>query len=147
MEQSPFERKRRHLLAEMNVVPYIDVMLVLLVIFMVTAPMLTQGIKVELPEISSDSINVDSAEPMIVSIKRNGEYWLKQGDKPDKKLPLAVLTQTLQAVQQNQPKMQVLLNGDKNVPYGDVVKLMAALQQANVLRVGLLTETPSTPHE
>ena len=147
MEQSPFERKRRHLLAEMNVVPYIDVMLVLLVIFMVTAPMLTQGIKVELPEISSDSINVDSAEPMIVSIKRNGDYWLKQGDKPDKQMKLADLTQTLQAVQQTQPKMQVLLNGDKNVPYGDVVKLMAALQQANVLRVGLLTETPSTPHE
>lgn len=147
MENSPFERKRRHLLAEMNVVPYIDVMLVLLVIFMVTAPMLTQGIKVELPEISSDSINVDSAEPMIVSIKRNGDYWLKQGDKPDKQMKLADLTQTLQAVQQTQPKMQVLLNGDKNVPYGDVVKLMAALQQANVLRVGLLTETPSTPHE
>ena len=147
MEQSPFERKRRHLLAEMNVVPYIDVMLVLLVIFMVTAPMLTQGIKVELPEISSDSINVDSAEPMIVSIKRNGDYWLKQGDKPDQQMKLADLTQTLQAVQQKQPKMQVLLNGDKNVPYGDVVKLMAALQQANVLRVGLLTETPSTPHE
>ncbi|MDO8415280.1 MAG: protein TolR [Agitococcus sp.] len=147
METSPFERKRRHLLAEMNVVPYIDVMLVLLVIFMVTAPMLTQGIKVELPEISTDSINVDSAEPMIVSIKRNGDYWLKQGDKPDKQMKLADLTQTLQAVQQTQPKMQVLLNGDKNVPYGDVVKLMAALQQANVLRVGLLTETPSTPHE
>ncbi len=147
MENSPFERKRRHLLAEMNVVPYIDVMLVLLVIFMVTAPMLTQGIKVELPEISSDSINVDSAEPMIVSIKRNGDYWLKQGDKPDQQMKLADLTQTLQAVQQTQPKMQVLLNGDKNVPYGDVVKLMASLQQANILRVGLLTETPSTPHE
>ena len=147
METSPFERKRRHLLAEMNVVPYIDVMLVLLVIFKVTAPMLTQGIKVELPEISSDSINVDSAEPMIVSIKRNGDYWLKQGDKPDKQMKLADLTQTLQAVQQTQPKMQVLLNGDKNVPYGDVVKLMASLQQANILRVGLLTETPSTPHE
>lgn len=147
METSPFERKRRHLLAEMNVVPYIDVMLVLLVIFMVTAPMLTQGIKVELPEISSDSINVDSAEPMIVSIKRNGDYWLKQGDKPDQQMKLADLTQTLQAVQQTQPKMQVLLNGDKNVPYGDVVKLMASLQQANILRVGLLTETPSTPHE
>ncbi len=147
MEQSPFERKRRHLLAEMNVVPYIDVMLVLLVIFMVTAPMLTQGIKVELPEISSDSINVDSAEPMIVSIKRNGDYWLKQGDKPDQQMKLADLTQTLQAVQQKHPKMQVLLNGDKNVPYGDVVKLMASLQQANILRVGLLTETPSTPHE
>ena len=147
MEQSPFERKRRHLLAEMNVVPYIDVMLVLLVIFMVTAPMLTQGIKVELPEISSDSINVDSAEPMIVSIKANGSYWLKQGDKADKAMKLPDLMQTLQAVQQTQPKMQVLLNGDKNVPYGEVVKLMASLQQANILRVGLLTETPPLANE
>lgn len=147
MEQSPFERKRRHLLAEMNVVPYIDVMLVLLVIFMVTAPMLTQGIKVELPEISSDSINVDSAEPMIVSIKANGSYWLKQGDKADKALKLPDLMQTLQVVQQTQPKMQVLLNGDKNVPYGEVVKLMASLQQANILRVGLLTETPPLANE
>ena len=147
MENSPFERKRRHLLAEMNVVPYIDVMLVLLVIFMVTAPMLTQGIKVELPEIASDSMSVDSAEPMIISIKANGSYWLKQGDKPDKEMKLADLTQTLQAVQQSQPKMQVLLNGDKNVPYGEVVKLMASLQQAHILRVGLLTENPSFPHE
>ena len=147
MENSPFERKRRHLLAEMNVVPYIDVMLVLLVIFMVTAPMLTQGIKVELPEISSDSINVDSAEPMIVSIKANGSYWLKQGDKADKAMKLPDLMQTLQVVQQTQPKMQVLLNGDKNVPYGEVVKLMASLQQANILRVGLLTETPPLANE
>jgi biopolymer transport protein TolR len=147
MENSPFERKRRHLLAEMNVVPYIDVMLVLLVIFMVTAPMLTQGVKVELPEIASDSINVDNAEPIIVSIKANGSYWLKQGDKPDQEMALAGLTQRLQQVQQSQPKIQVLLNGDKNVPYGDVVKLMASLQQANILRVGLLTETPSLPDE
>ncbi len=144
MENSPFQRKRRNLMAEMNVVPYIDVMLVLLVIFMVTAPMLTQGVKVELPEVASDSINVDNAEPIIISIKANGSYWLKQGDKADKRLALAELTQALQAIQQKQPKVQILLNGDTKVPYGEVVKLMATLQLANILRVGLLTETPPT---
>ena len=145
MDNSPFQRKRRHLLAEMNVVPYIDVMLVLLVIFMVTAPMLTQGIKVELPEIATDSINLDSEEPVIVSVKPDGSYWLKQGSKDDKKMALADLTQSLLAIQQAQPKLQILLNGDKKVPYGEVVKLMASLQQANILRIGLLTETPTTP--
>jgi biopolymer transport protein TolR len=145
MDNSPFQRKRRHLLAEMNVVPYIDVMLVLLVIFMVTAPMLTQGIKVELPEIATDSINLDSEDPVIVSVKPDGSYWLKQGSKDDKKMTLADLTQTLLAIQQSQPKLQILLNGDKKVPYGEVVKLMASLQQANILRIGLLTETPNTP--
>jgi biopolymer transport protein TolR len=144
MENSPFQRKRRNLMAEMNVVPYIDVMLVLLVIFMVTAPMLTQGVKVELPEVASDSINVDNAEPIIISIKANGSYWLKQGTKADKRMPLADLTRVLQSIQQAQPKVQILLNGDTKVPYGDVVKLMATLQQANILRVGLLTETPPT---
>lgn len=144
MENSPFQRKRRNLMAEMNVVPYIDVMLVLLVIFMVTAPMLTQGVKVELPEVASDSINVDNAEPIIISIKANGSYWLKQGDKADKRMQLPALTQALQAIQQKQPKVQILLNGDTKVPYGEVVKLMATLQQANILRVGLLTETPPT---
>ena len=145
MDSSPFQRKRRHLLAEMNVVPYIDVMLVLLVIFMVTAPMLTQGLKVELPDIATDSINVDSEDPIIISIKPDGSYWLKQGSKADKKMALADLTQSLLAIQQAQPQLQILLNGDKNVPYGDVVKLMASLQQANILKVGLLTETPNSP--
>ena len=147
MDNSPFERKRRHLLAEMNVVPYIDVMLVLLVIFMVTAPMLTQGVKVELPEIASDSISVDNEEPIIISIKANGSYWLKQGTKADKNYALDDLLPVLQAIQQTQPKIQFLLNGDTKVPYGEVVKLMATLQQAHILRVGLLTDTPppSTP--
>ena len=140
MEQSPFQRPKRHLLAEMNVVPYIDVMLVLLVIFMITAPMLTQGLKVELPRVASEAIQMDSQQPIIVSIKADGSYWLKQGDDDDQTMPLTDITQALLAVQQQQPNLQVLINGDTQVPYGEVVKLMASLQQAQIVRVGLLTE-------
>lgn len=142
MEQSPFQRPKRHLLAEMNVVPYIDVMLVLLVIFMITAPMLTQGVKVELPKVTSETIQVNSEEPVVVSIKADGSYWLKQGKNDNQSMTLDELTSHLLTAQQQQPNLQVLINGDTQVPYGEVVKLMAALQKAQIIRVGLLTEPP-----
>ena len=142
MEQSPFQRPKRHLLAEMNVVPYIDVMLVLLVIFMITAPMLTQGVKVELPKVASETIQVNSEEPVVVSIKADGSYWLKQGKNDNQSMALDELTSHLLNAQQQQPNLQVLINGDTQVPYGEVVKLMAALQKAQIIRVGLLTEPP-----
>ena len=142
MEQSPFQRPKRHLLAEMNVVPYIDVMLVLLVIFMITAPMLTQGVKVELPKVASETIQVNSEQPVVVSIKADGSYWLKQGENDNQAMVLDELTSHLLTVQQQQPNLQVLINGDTQVPYGEVVKLMAALQKAQIIRVGLLTEPP-----
>lgn len=142
MEQSPFQRPKRHLLAEMNVVPYIDVMLVLLVIFMITAPMLTQGVKVELPKVTSETIQVNSEEPVVVSIKADGSYWLKQGKNDNQNMALDELTSHLLTAQQQQPNLQVLINGDTQVPYGEVVKLMAALQKAQIVRVGLLTEPP-----
>ncbi|HRH92415.1 MAG TPA: protein TolR [Agitococcus sp.] len=142
MEQSPFQRPKRHLLAEMNVVPYIDVMLVLLVIFMITAPMLTQGVKVELPKVASETIQVNSEEPVVVSIKADGSYWLKQGKDDNQSMALDESTSHLLTAQQQQPNLQVLINGDTQVPYGEVVKLMAALQKAQIIRVGLLTEPP-----
>ncbi|HEX5276635.1 MAG TPA: protein TolR [Fluviicoccus sp.] len=142
MEPSPFERPRRRLMSDMNVVPYIDVMLVLVVIFMVTAPMLTQGLKVELPEAAADTINIDSEEPVVITVKSDGGYWLKQGSKADKRLTLEDMIQALHAVEQAQPKAQILLNADARVDYGKVVKLMAALQQAGLTRVGLLTDSP-----
>lgn len=142
MEQSPFQRPKRHLLAEMNVVPYIDVMLVLLVIFMITAPMLTQGVKVELPKVTSETIQVNSEEPVVVSIKADGSYWLKQDKNDNQNMALDELTSHLLTAQQQQANLQVLINGDTQVPYGEVVKLMAALQKAQIIRVGLLTEPP-----
>jgi biopolymer transport protein TolR len=132
-------------MAEMNVVPYIDVMLVLLVIFMITAPMLTQGLKVELPKVDSEAMQVDSQEPIVVTIKADGSYWLKQDKNDSSPILLEQLTESLLVHQQKNPELQVLINGDTQVPYGEVVKLMAALQQAQILRVGLLTE-PSETH-
>ena len=140
MEQSPFQRPKRQLLSQMNVVPYIDVMLVLLVIFMMTAPMLTQGVKVELPKVNSETLTVHSEYPIIIIIKPNGSYWLKQGKEDNINLPLNLLIQALLQQQQKQPELQVLINGDTQVPYGEVVKLMAELQKAQIVRVGLLTE-------
>ena len=145
MEQSPFQRPKQKLMAEMNVVPYIDVMLVLLVIFMITAPMLTQGLKVELPKVDSEAIQVDNQEPIIITIKADGSYWLKQGKDDSRPMLLERLTESLLVHQQKNPELQVLINGDTQVPYGDVVKLMASLQKAQILRVGLLTE-PSETH-
>jgi biopolymer transport protein TolR len=132
-------------MAEMNVVPYIDVMLVLLVIFMITAPMLTQGLKVELPKVDSEAMQVDSQEPIIITIKADGSYWLKQGKNDSSPILLEQLTESLLVHQQKKPELQVLINGDTQVPYGEVVKLMASLQKAQILRVGLLTE-PSETH-
>jgi biopolymer transport protein TolR len=132
-------------MAEMNVVPYIDVMLVLLVIFMITAPMLTQGLKVELPKVDSEAMQVDSQEPIIITIKADGSYWLKQGKDDSSPILLEQLTESLLVHQQKKPELQVLINGDTQVPYGEVVKLMASLQKAQILRVGLLTE-PSETH-
>ncbi|HQV81014.1 MAG TPA: protein TolR [Agitococcus sp.] len=145
MEQSPFQRPRQKLMAEMNVVPYIDVMLVLLVIFMITAPMLTQGLKVELPKVDSEAMQVDSQEPIVITIKADGSYWLKEDKNDSSPVLLEQLTESLLVHQQKNPELQVLINGDTQVPYGEVVKLMASLQKAQILRVGLLTE-PSETH-
>lgn len=143
MQPSPFQRPPRRLLAEMNVVPYIDVMLVLVVIFMITAPMLTEGLKVELPEATADTIDLNDVQPLIITVKQDGSYWLKQGDKADEQLALPDLIQTLRAYSQQQPDSQMLLNGDKHVDYGKVIALMAALQQAGLTKIGLLTESPT----
>ncbi len=136
-------RKSKNLVAEINVVPYIDVMLVLLIIFMVTTPILTQGVKVELPEVVSTPIEVKEDDlPLIVSVKKTGEYFLELG--PDKEQPIAVAeleAQVAKVTGQN-PQVQVLVRGDKNVNYGAVVELMGILQQAGARNIGLLSQPP-----
>lgn len=136
-------RKPRNLVAEINVVPYIDVMLVLLVIFMVTAPVLSQGVKVELPEVVSAPIEVKEDDlPLIVSVKKTGEYFLELG--PDKEQPIAANDLSLKVgkVTAQNPQVQVLVRGDKNVNYGAVVELMGILQQAGARNIGLLSQPP-----
>jgi len=131
---------RRKLVSEINVVPYIDVMLVLLVVFMITAPMLTQGVKVDLPEANAEPINLKQEEPLIVAVKRDGSYWLNVGDKRDSAASLADVVNRVGAVKRQKPETLVLVEGDQAVPYGKVVTLMAALQKAGVNDVGLVTD-------
>lgn len=147
----PYLRQRKtRLMAEINVVPYIDVMLVLLVIFMVTAPLLTQGVNVELPEASAKVLPPEAQPPMIVSVDAAGRLFLNVAQKPQ--LPLSAeqlvgeVTQNLKADAQQHHQRQVYVKGDRRVDYGKVVTTMTLLQQAGVDQVGLITENEESVH-
>jgi biopolymer transport protein TolR len=129
-------------MADINVVPYIDVMLVLLIVFMVTAPMLMQGVKVELPQASAVPVGNQDDEPLIVSIKADGSYFLNLGKDQEISQSLDVVQDKVGKIIRRKPNTSVLVWGDKSVPYGHVVALMAALQKAGAPSVGLVTENP-----
>jgi len=131
---------RKRLVAEINVVPYIDVMLVLLVVFMVTAPLLVQGVLVDLPQSDASPVAADQ-EPLIVSIKADGSYWLEHSGE-QRQQSLAATTELVGKVLKQQPTTPVLVWGDQAVSYGTVVALMSALQGAGAESVGLVTEPP-----
>ncbi|PLW67991.1 protein TolR [Pseudohalioglobus lutimaris] len=128
-------------MSEINVVPYIDVMLVLLIIFMVTAPMLMQGVKVDLPEASADPVENQDSEPVIVSVNASGQLFLNLGNE-EQVLALATIKDRVAKVMKRNPQKPVLIWGDEAVPYGQVVTVMVALQQAGAPSVGLVTENP-----
>ena len=128
-------------MAEINVVPYIDVMLVLLIIFMVTAPMLMQGVKVDLPEASAAPVENQDSEPLIVSVDASGKLFLNLGQEKQV-LSLPTIRDRVAAVMRRNPEKPVLIWGDQAVPYGDVVTVMVALQEAGAPSVGLVTEDP-----
>jgi biopolymer transport protein TolR len=129
-------------MSEINVVPYIDVMLVLLVIFMITAPLLTEGVKVDLPQAQAKPVDRSDSEPLIVIIDSGGQIYINFGDNKDDPIDSTTLVARVSAVMRHQPGKQVLVRGDENVPYGDVVFVMTLLQQAGAPSVGLLTERP-----
>jgi len=131
-------------MAEINVVPYIDVMLVLLIIFMVTAPLLTQGVKVDLPEATAEPISPESEEPLVVSVNAQGEYFLDVGENKEQPLDGATMVQRVGTVLRNNPKTPILVRGDRAVEYGRVVEAMVLLQQAGVNNVGLVTNPPES---
>ena len=135
--------RRRRMLAEINVVPYIDVMLVLLVIFMVTAPMLMQGVEVDLPDAHAAPVKDQDAEPLIVSINDRGQLFLNLGVDEKQALELATIRQRVAAVLRRTPDKPVLVWGDQKVAYGNVVVVMTALQEAGAPTVGLVTESPA----
>ena len=136
------KKPKRKLVAEINVVPYIDVTLVLLVVFMITAPLLMQGVKVELPDANSAPMDTKDQEPFIVSIKADGSYWIDvKGNNSVQ--PLAAIKDRVGKILRQKPNTPVLVWGDSAVDYGSVVSLMSELQLAGAPSVGLVTEPPS----
>jgi biopolymer transport protein TolR len=129
-------------MADINVVPYIDVMLVMLVIFMITAPLLTQGVQVELPVAAAEPIEEADKEPLVVNVDAAGNLYLNVGETPEEPLDGETLMQKVAAVLRRQPQKSVLVRGDHAVDYGTVVSAMVLLQQAGVPSVGLVTEPP-----
>lgn len=137
-------KSKKPILSEINVVPYIDVMLVLLVIFMITAPLLTQGVNVNLPQAKANALSTKDKTPIIVSVNSRGEYFLNLSTHPTESItPQELMTQVsaylLLAKQQHQSR-PVYVKGDRNVNYGSVIKAMVMLQKAGADNVGLITE-------
>ena len=133
-------RVPRKLVAEMNVVPYIDVMLVLLVIFMATAPMMTQGINVDLPDSNSDPIDTTKSEPVIISVTADGRYFIDVGGDSQKSSSLETVKGHVLRIHKHKPSTLFLVEGDGNVAYARAVSLMGALQEAGISQLGLVTE-------
>jgi biopolymer transport protein TolR len=136
------QSRKRRLMAEINVVPYIDVMLVLLIIFMVTAPLLSQGIKVELPDAGAEVLDDDmqDTDPLIMSVDANGDFYLNVGDDEEKPREPAQILKLAQTVLNSTPDAPVLIKADENVPYGRVVSAMVLLQRAGARKIGFLTD-------
>lgn len=133
---------RRHPMAEINVVPYIDVTLVLLIIFMITAPLLQTGVDVDLPSAEAKTVVQDETPPLVVSINSEGLTFIDIGDRQDEPVETEELTIKVAAVLRHKPETAVLIRGDSNVDYGKVVKVMASLKSAGVPNLGLMTRPP-----
>ncbi len=137
-----YVRKRRRPVSEINVVPYIDVMLVLLIIFMVTAPLVTQGVKVDLPKAEAEALDSEAKPPLIASVDAQGQYFLNVGDSQEQALQAADLATLVAAHLQVEPDTPVVVKGDGAVAYSEIVQLMVLLQRAGVPSVGLMTAPP-----
>ncbi|MBX3689401.1 protein TolR [Dokdonella sp.] len=137
-------RRRKHKLkAEINVVPYIDVMLVLLIIFMVTAPLMNLGVDIELPQSAAKSIHNDK-EPAVVSVDRGGKLYLSLANAPREEIDAATLQKKIAAFVRQNPQIPVYVAGDTAADYGTIYQAMVLLQQAGVPKVGLMSKPPET---
>ncbi len=136
------QRARRRLMGEINVVPYIDVMLVLLIIFMITAPLLTQGIKVTLPHAAAEPITARDEPPLVLSIDARGRLYLNVGADPRQVLDDQTTLIRASAALRRAPTRTVLVNGDQAVNYGRIVQAMVLLQQAGARQIGFQTDLP-----
>ena len=132
--------RKRRAIADINVVPYIDVMLVLLIIFMVTAPLLKQGVDVDLPNAPANPLDVNSPEPIVVSVDIKGRMFLNIAPEPEAEIAAVALVKQVKLALVRDPKRPVILRGDANGPYQNVVSTLVLLQQADVGSVGLVTD-------
>ena len=133
--------KRRKPMSEINVVPYIDVTLVLLIIFMITAPLVQTGVDVDLPQADTAPVDQENEPPIIVSVDKLGLFYIDIGEQEDEPVSAEDLLYRVAAVLRNKPKTQVYIRGDHTVAYGKVVTVMAALKNAGVPSVGLMTSS------
>ncbi len=136
--------KKRKMVAEINVVPYIDVMLVLLIIFMVTTPLLTEGVKVNLPQANAEVIEGDEVEPLIISIDKVGLFYLTYQNNQSTPLSDEALFQQSSLLLTQNPSLNVMIKGDKDINYGRVMKAMVTLKKAGANSVGLITDIPES---
>lgn len=132
--------KRRKPMAEINVVPYIDVTLVLLIIFMITAPLVQTGVDVDLPQANTATVEQKNESPVIVSVDKQGQFYIDIGASDDQRVSAEILLYRVKAVLKNQPNTPVYIRGDSEVEYGKVVTVMAALKNVGVPSVGLMTQ-------
>jgi biopolymer transport protein TolR len=140
--------RRRKLMGEINVVPYIDVMLVLLVIFMITAPLLKEGVKVDLPDAGAKPIDPEfltQHPPLVVTIDSRARLYVNFGSDPDKPASEATVSARTAALLRRDPQTPVLVKADTTVPYGVVVRAMVLLQHAGAAKVGFLTDPVRPP--
>ena len=133
-----YRKRRKRLMSEINVVPYIDVMLVLLVIFMITAPLLTQGVKVDLPQASANPVPAQDRETLVVTLDRQGNFYLD-----DRRMAPAELAKKVAAILRARPQTPVVIRGDRSLAYGKMIEAMTLLQAAGASSVGLITVTPA----
>ncbi|MEJ2692883.1 MAG: protein TolR [Candidatus Thiodiazotropha sp.] len=138
------QENRRKPMSEINVVPYIDVMLVLLVIFMITAPLLTQGVDVELPQADAEPLSQKVEEPVVVTVDRAGEFYIDIGEGKDRPIAPEELVNRVRVVLKSKPKTPIMVRGDAGVTYGRVVEAMVLLQSAGAPSVGLITQPPES---
>jgi biopolymer transport protein TolR len=135
--------RKRRLMGEINVVPYIDVMLVLLIIFMVTAPLLTQGIEVQLPKAAAEPLDPElmkDNQPLVLSVDAEGQLYLNVGENEEKPQEPARILRLVSTVLERKPETPVLVKADFRVAYGEVVAAMVLLQQAGAAKIGFLTD-------
>jgi biopolymer transport protein TolR len=140
--------RKRRLMGDINVVPYIDVMLVLLIIFMVTAPLLMQGVKVDLPKAGAEPLDQEllkNSNPLVLSIDRAGKLYLNVGAHPDRPIDDDTVGARTAAALRRKPDLPVLVKADRSIAYGTLIDAMVILQKAGAAKVGFITDPPPAP--